>query len=69
MSTTVGPQLRCECDAAFVCWACLRELERLGMEKNLTNSAALVQQANQEFECVRDFGKNRSRSQAWLPVS
>ena len=33
----------------------LRELERLGMEKNLANSAVLVQQAHQEFECVRGF--------------
>jgi CheY-like chemotaxis protein len=33
----------------------LRELERQGSEKNLANSAALVQQAHQEFECVREF--------------
>jgi HPt (histidine-containing phosphotransfer) domain-containing protein len=33
----------------------LRELERRGAEKNLANSAALVQQAQQEFECVRRF--------------
>jgi 16S rRNA A1518/A1519 N6-dimethyltransferase RsmA/KsgA/DIM1 with predicted DNA glycosylase/AP lyase activity len=33
----------------------LRELERQGAEKNLVNSAALVQQAQHEFECVRRF--------------
>jgi CheY-like chemotaxis protein len=33
----------------------LRELERQGMEKNLANSSALVHQARQEFECVREF--------------
>jgi CheY-like chemotaxis protein/nitrogen-specific signal transduction histidine kinase len=33
----------------------LRELERQGKEKNLANSAALVQQAQREFERVRRF--------------
>lgn len=37
----------------------LRELERLGAEKNLANAAALVQQAQQEFECVRQFLEKR----------
>ncbi len=37
----------------------LRELERLGSEENLTNSAVLVQQAQQEFECVRRFLNSR----------